>query len=277
LDDVRDTAGAVRPVRDGRVGHRHHRPGIGPVARLRLRGDGHQRGGADRDQQAERPERRRPRDHGPGRQFSGCALGRRRPPALAALVAPPGELGARLGLALGALPGPGGVRFRVWAAGCRTVEVEVAAPGPARRLPLAPGPDAVFEALVPDLGSGARYAYRPDGRSPRPDPVSRSQPDGVHGPSAVVDPGAFPWTDPGWRGVPRADLRLYELHVGTFTEAGTFDAAIPHLAELRDLGLTAIELMPVAEFPGGRNWGYDGVHLFAPQSTYGGPHRPPPA
>src|SRR5262249_17337899 len=132
-------------------------------------------------------------------------------------------------------------------------------------------PDAVFEALVPDLGSGGRYAYRPDGGSPRPDPVSRSQPDGVHGPSAVVDPGAFPWTDAGWRGIPRADPRPHGLAGGPLPGAGPLDGVIPHLAELRDLGLTAIELMPVAEFPGGRNWGYDGVHLFAPQSTYGGP------
>jgi maltooligosyltrehalose trehalohydrolase len=149
--------------------------------------------------------------------------------------------------------------------------VEIVDPGPARRLALAPRPDGIFEALVPDLEAGARYHHRPDGRDGRPDPVSRFQPDGVHGPSAVVDPAAFRWTDADWRGVPLADLRLYELHVGTFTQAGTFEAVIPHLPELRDLGLTAVELMPVAEFPGPRNWGYDGVHLFAPQSTYGGP------
>jgi maltooligosyltrehalose trehalohydrolase len=163
------------------------------------------------------------------------------------------------------------VRFRVWAPRCRRVEVEIVEPGPARRLALAPGPDGLFEGEVPGLQAGALYHYSGDGRAGRPDPVSRFQPRGVHGPSAVVDPGAFRWTDAGWRGVPLADLRLYELHVGTFTPAGTFEAAIAHLPELRDLGLTAIELMPVAEFPGPRNWGYDGVHLFAPQSTYGGP------
>jgi maltooligosyltrehalose trehalohydrolase len=133
------------------------------------------------------------------------------------------------------------------------------------------GPDGVFAGVLAGLGAGARYRYRLDGGAERPDPVSRSQPDGVHGPSRVVDPAAFPWTDAGWRGVPLRDLRVYELHVGTFTAEGTFDAVIPHLPALRDLGLTAIELMPIAEFPGARNWGYDGVHLFAPQSTYGGP------
>jgi maltooligosyltrehalose trehalohydrolase len=140
-----------------------------------------------------------------------------------------------------------------------------------RLVSLARGPDGVFEGVLAGLEAGARYRYRLDGAAERPDPVSRSQPDGVHGPSRVVDPAALPWTDAGWRGVPVPDLRVYELHVGTFTEEGTFDAAIPHLPALRDLGLTAIELMPIAEFPGARNWGYDGVHLFAPQSSYGGP------
>jgi maltooligosyltrehalose trehalohydrolase len=163
------------------------------------------------------------------------------------------------------------VRFRVWAPRCRRVEVEIVEPGPPQRLPLAPGPAGIFETVVPDLQAGARYLYRLDDGAGRPDPVSRFQPTGVHGPSAVVDPGAFGWTDADWRGVPLADLRFYELHVGTFTSAGTFEAAIAHLAELRELDLTALELMPVAEFPGPRNWGYDGVHLFAPQSSYGGP------
>jgi maltooligosyltrehalose trehalohydrolase len=118
---------------------------------------------------------------------------------------------------------------------------------------------------------GARYQYRLDADRYRPDPASRWQPAGVHGPSVVVDPGAFRWTDAEFRGHALADLVFYELHVGTFTNAGTFEAIIPHLDNLAALGVTALELMPVAEFPGSRNWGYDGVHLFAPQSTYGGP------
>jgi maltooligosyltrehalose trehalohydrolase len=101
--------------------------------------------------------------------------------------------------------------------------------------------------------------------------VSRWQPDGVHGPSRVVDPGAFEWTDGEWRGIPMADYIIYELHVGTFTPAGTFDGVIDDLPRLRELGVTAIEIMPIGEFPGGRNWGYDGAHLYAVQSTYGGP------
>src|SRR5262249_4997264 len=93
----------------------------------------------------------------------------------------------------------------------------------------------------------------------------------VHGPSAVVDAAAYSWTDQSFTGHGASDLVIYELHVGTFTRTGTFEAIVPHLTDLVDLGVTAIELMPVAEFPGSRNWGYDGVHLFAPQSTYGGP------
>jgi maltooligosyltrehalose trehalohydrolase len=133
------------------------------------------------------------------------------------------------------------------------------------------GEDGVFDVTLADVGAGARYRYRLDGQRDRPDPVSRWQPDGVHGPSAVVDPKAFPWTDHRFRGHALTDLVFYEVHVGTFTTAGTFEALIPHLDGLVDLGVTALELMPVAEFPGSRDWGYDGVHLFAPQSTYGGP------
>jgi maltooligosyltrehalose trehalohydrolase len=133
------------------------------------------------------------------------------------------------------------------------------------------GEGDVYSLTLPRLGAGTRYQYRLNGERYRPDPVSRWQPEGVHGPSVVVDPTAFTWTDADFRGHARADLVFYELHVGTFTRAGTFEAVIPYLEALADLGVTAIELMPVAEFPGSRNWGYDGVHLFAPQSTYGGP------
>jgi maltooligosyltrehalose trehalohydrolase len=122
------------------------------------------------------------------------------------------------------------------------------------------------------VADGQRYAYRLDGGPERPDPVSLWQPDGVHQPSAVLRPEHFTWSDAGWRGIPREDLVFYELHVGTFTPEGTFEAVISRLQALRDLGITAIEMMPVAQFPGTRNWGYDGVHLYAPQNSYGGPH-----
>lgn len=122
------------------------------------------------------------------------------------------------------------------------------------------------------LPSGQRYAYRLDGGPERPDPASRWQPDGVSRPSAVLDQDEFHWTEAGWSGIPRKDLVFYELHVGTFTPEGTFDAVIPRLPVLRELGVTALELMPVAQFPGTRNWGYDGVHPYAPQHSYGGPH-----
>jgi maltooligosyltrehalose trehalohydrolase len=175
-------------------------------------------------------------------------------------------------LDLGAVPlAPGRVRFGVWAPRCARVAVHVVGPGPGHQVPLAPAGDGIFAGTLEGLGPGARYFYRLDERVDRPDPVSRLQPEGVHGPSGVVDPAAFAWTDAGWTGVPLGALVFYELHVGTFTAEGTFDAAIPHLAELADLGVTAVELMPVAQFPGERNWGYDGVHLFAPQASYGGP------
>jgi maltooligosyltrehalose trehalohydrolase len=117
---------------------------------------------------------------------------------------------------------------------------------------------------------GDRYEIVLDGTA-WPDPASRYQPQGLRGPSAVVDPRTFEWTDQDWGGVALEDLVLYELHVGTFTREGTFDAAIPHLAALRELGITAIELMPVADFPGMRGWGYDGVYLSAAHRAYGGP------
>jgi maltooligosyltrehalose trehalohydrolase len=170
-------------------------------------------------------------------------------------------------LELGARVVAGGVRFRVWAPSARELAVAVGG----RVVSLERGADAIFAATVPGVAAGADYRFVIDGVKERPDPVSRWQPHGVHGASRVVDPGAYRWSDVGWRGVPLADHVIYELHVGTFTPAGTFAAAIDKLRHLVALGVTAVELMPVAEFPGGRNWGYDGVHLFAPQSTYGGP------
>ncbi len=169
---------------------------------------------------------------------------------------------------LGATLTSAGVAFCVWAPERRQVIVAVEG-GPAA--PLRPLPGGYHGGVVPGLRPGARYQYLLDGDGPFPDPCSRSQPDGPHGPSAVVDPAAFPWTDAAWPGLRREGLVIYELHTGAFTEEGTFDAIIPDLARLRDLGVTAIELMPVAAFPGRWNWGYDGVSLFAPSATYGGP------
>ncbi len=176
------------------------------------------------------------------------------------------SLGASLHL--GATLHEGMATFRVWAPRCRTVEVAIEGRKPEA---LTARDDGIFERSLGGLGAATRYQYRLDGERYRPDPVSRFQPEGVHGPSAIVEPGRFPWTDHGFRGHALIDLVFYELHVGTFTAAGTFEAVIPHLPQLVDLGITAIELMPVAEFPGSRNWGYDGTHLYAPQSTYGGP------
>lgn len=132
--------------------------------------------------------------------------------------------------------------------------------------------DGYWEVCLENGAPGAHYLYQIDGRPGRPDPASRFQPEGVHGPSEVVE-AAFEWQDGEWRGLPLEQCVLYELHAGTFTPEGTFDAIVPRLQYLRDLGVTFIELMPVAQFPGGRNWGYDGVYPFAVQNTYGGPKR----
>jgi maltooligosyltrehalose trehalohydrolase len=124
---------------------------------------------------------------------------------------------------------------------------------------------------VEGAGPGTDYAFSLDGGPPRSDPRSAHQPHGVHGPSRLVDHDQFPWTDRTWRGRALSGSILYECHIGTFSEAGTFDGAIDHLGHLADLGVDAIEVMPVAEFPGRWGWGYDGVDLFAPHHAYGGP------
>jgi maltooligosyltrehalose trehalohydrolase len=129
-----------------------------------------------------------------------------------------------------------------------------------------------YRATLSKLATGDRYLYGLDDAHERPDPASRFQPEGVHGPSQLVDLRAFEWTDSNWKGRPLGTSIFYELHVGTYTREGTFEAIIERLPELADLGVTTIELMPVAQFPGSRNWGYDGVYLFAPQNSYGGPH-----
>jgi maltooligosyltrehalose trehalohydrolase len=173
----------------------------------------------------------------------------------------------------GAVPlADGSTRFSVWAPAASLVEVALTRDGKSELHPLVRGSDGVHGATVRRVPAGSDYSYRLDGGPDRPDPVSRWRPQGVHGPTRVVDPAAFQWTDAGWRGFETADLAIYELHVGTCTPSGTFDGVIERLPVLRELGITAIEIMPVAEFPGGRNWGYDGVSLYAVQSTYGGPN-----
>jgi maltooligosyltrehalose trehalohydrolase len=127
-----------------------------------------------------------------------------------------------------------------------------------------------FQAVAPGAMPGQTYSLVIDDAKERPDPVSRSQPQGVHGPSEIIDPESFVWSDQDWKGIDLDQFIIYELHTGTFTREGTFDAVIRKVPYLKDLGITAIELMPVAEFPGRRNWGYDGVDLFAPHSSYGG-------
>jgi maltooligosyltrehalose trehalohydrolase len=158
--------------------------------------------------------------------------------------------------------------FRVWAPRPRRIALELVDPAP-RVVPLVPVGDGVFTARLDGVGPGTRYWYLVDDERRRPDPASRAQPDGVHGPSQVVDPN-FAWQAARrrWR---MEELVLYELHIGTFTAAGTFDGAIAQLDALVDLGITAVEIMPVASFSGARNWGYDGVSWFAPQASYGGP------
>ncbi|HWQ19979.1 MAG TPA: malto-oligosyltrehalose trehalohydrolase [Methanotrichaceae archaeon] len=139
-----------------------------------------------------------------------------------------------------------------------------------RLIPMSKSKRGYWQAVVDDIRPGTLYFYRLDGERDRPDPASRFQPQGVHGPSQVV-PSAYTWKDQDWQVMPLEKMVIYEIHVGTFTPAGTFDALIPRLDELSDLGINALEIMPVSQFPGGRNWGYDGVFPFAPQYTYGGP------
>ena len=193
----------------------------------------------------------------------------------------------------GATPAERGFRFRVWAPAAQSVQLHVfmdeagqicvldlsravfsvrdptasSVGDPARVSPA----EGVWETVVSGARHGDRYAFSLDGRDPLPDPASRFQPDGVHAWSAIVDPRVFAWTDSAWHGLDPRRAVIYELHVGTFTPNGTFRSAIEKLPFLRALGVTAIELMPLADFAGRRNWGYDGVALFAPARAYGSP------
>jgi maltooligosyltrehalose trehalohydrolase len=165
------------------------------------------------------------------------------------------------------LPG-GGVRFRLWAPAAQGVDLVL--DGHTEQ-PLRQLVGGWFERNEPTAAAGSRYRFRIDGNLLVPDPASRCNPDDVHGASQVIDPTAFDWQDDGWRGRPWHEAVIYELHVGSFTRAGTFAGVVEHLDHLTDLGVTAIELMPVADFPGRRNWGYDGALPFAPDSGYGAP------
>ncbi|MDQ6669704.1 MAG: malto-oligosyltrehalose trehalohydrolase [Chloroflexota bacterium] len=165
---------------------------------------------------------------------------------------------------------PAGVRFKVWAPAVTRVEVELTDSG--EFVPLSSQGDGIWSSsFLAQVEAGSRYRYRLNGEFCRPDPYSRSQPEGVHGPSAVVDPDAFEWHDSDWLGLDTRGLVIYQCHVGTATPEGTFDGLIGELPRLERLGVRAIEPLPVAEFPGSRNWGYDGVDLFAPSHVYGGP------
>jgi len=157
--------------------------------------------------------------------------------------------------------------FRVWAPVARTVEIEIAD----TRIAMSAGEAGWWSVEVPEAGPDAEYRFVVDGAAPLPDPRSSWQPHGVHGPSRVVDHAAFPWSDQRWQPPPLAAAVIYEMHVGTFTPEGTFASAIERLGHVADLGVTHVELMPVAEFSGTRGWGYDGVNLCAPHHAYGGP------
>jgi maltooligosyltrehalose trehalohydrolase len=161
---------------------------------------------------------------------------------------------------------PEGTHFRVWAPACRQVELTLE-PGPA--ITMQAEPQGYFSAVAA-APAGTLYRYRLDGRGPYPDPASRFQPEGPHGPSQVVD-SRFAWTDDGWPGRTLRGQVIYEMHIGTFTREGAWEAARRELAELAAAGITVLEVMPVADFPGRFNWGYDGVCLFAPTRNYGSP------
>jgi maltooligosyltrehalose trehalohydrolase len=158
----------------------------------------------------------------------------------------------------------------VWAPERKKMIVEIVHPE-ARKIEMKKDDQGYFTAVVENVAAASKYFYRPDDQNQYPDPASHSQPEGVHGPSEVIDHNDYDWRDEDWRGLPLKDLILYELHVGTFTQEGTFEAVIPRLDELKAIGVNAIELMPVAQFPGNRNWGYDSVFPYAVQNSYGGP------
>lgn len=161
--------------------------------------------------------------------------------------------------------------FSVWAPNSRSVSLELELDQQWTSISMPETVGDCFSTEVDACPEGTKYRFRLDNGQARPDPRSRFQPDGVHGPSAVIDPQQFAWTDSDWHGVSTSELIIYELHIGTFTPSGTYREAIDRLNDLVDLGVTAVELLPLASFPGQWNWGYDGVNLFAPSANYGTP------
>ncbi|MGH8668435.1 MAG: malto-oligosyltrehalose trehalohydrolase, partial [Burkholderiales bacterium] len=161
----------------------------------------------------------------------------------------------------------GGVRFRLWAPAAAQVDLSF----DNQLFPMQREGEGWFQLVHPKARAGSRYTYRIDGRQEVPDPASRFQPRDAEGPSEVVDPAAFDWQDAGWNGRPWPQAVVYELHVGTFSSKGTYFGIAERLRHLKELGVTAIELMPLADFCGRRNWGYDGVLPYAPDSRYGRP------
>ena len=166
--------------------------------------------------------------------------------------------------------GNGNCEFTVWSPTLKEVAVQIVAPEK-RLIPMQQDEEGYWKVKASGIEPGTLYFYKLEGNKDRPDPASKFQPQGVHGPSQVIDTNTFAWDDTNWSGIPLDETIIYELHVGTFTTEGTFEAMIPRLSTLRDLGINAIEIMPIAQFPGERNWGYDGVYLFAAQDSYGGP------
>jgi maltooligosyltrehalose trehalohydrolase len=166
-----------------------------------------------------------------------------------------------------ALP-EGGVRFRLWAPAARSVDVCIAE----KFFPMKPEAGGWYELVHADAAAGTLYKYRIDGKQLVPDPASRFQPQDVDGPSEVIDPSSYEWKDKGWRNRPWTEAVIYELHVGTFTPEGTYAGVASKLSQLKDTGITAIELLPLSDFAGRRNWGYDGVLPYAPDSAYGRPN-----
>jgi maltooligosyltrehalose trehalohydrolase len=182
----------------------------------------------------------------------------------------PGEKAFQRRLPVGAELTPRGAHFRVWAPLSKNVSVQLVTPGEPKAIPLEPETNGHFSGLVAEARSGMLYKFQLDSGA-FPDPASRFQPEGPHGPSQIIDPAGFRWTDSQWRGVSREGQVIYEMHIGTFTQEGTWASASQQLPELARLGVTILEVMPVADFPGRFGWGYDGVDLFAPTRLYGSP------
>ena len=162
----------------------------------------------------------------------------------------------------------GGVRFRLWAPAQNRVRLALEDQGSV--LPMRKQDDGFFEVFAAGVKAGARYRFELEDRTRVPDPASRFQPEDVHGPSEVIDLANYKWSG-NWQIRDWADVVLYELHIGAFTPEGTFASAATRLKHLADLGVTAVQIMPVADFPGRRSWGYDGVYPYAPDATYGRP------